>query len=66
MHPKPETIAKFRQIYHDDFGEELTVEEATRMWLDLMDFMILLFKKTPEEMGQSSTVNGSVKMERTS
>lgn len=65
MHPKPEIIDRFRRIYYDDFHEELTEEEATRMWLDLMDFMTLLFKKTPEETHQSSSGRGSAKMERT-
>lgn len=65
MHPKPEIIERFRRIYYDDFHEELTEEEATRMWHDLMDFMTLLFKKTAEEMRQSSSGSESVQRRST-
>lgn len=46
-------LREFQAAYRRDFGEELTEQEAARMWLDLMDFMTLLFKRTPEEMRQS-------------
>ena len=66
MNVDKKSVEELRRLYAEEFDEELTEEEAKRIWLDLMDFLTLLFKKTPEEMRQSSPGKGSAKMERTS
>jgi len=45
MKPRPEALNQFRKLYEEEFGDELSYEEAEAMWMRVMDLFLLLFKK---------------------
>ena len=54
MKPSQETIEQFRKAYQEEFGEEITAEEAYEKFLRVVNFLRVLFHPMPNR------TNGSV------
>lgn len=53
MKPRPEALNQFRKLYQEEFGDELSPEEAEAMWMRVMDIFLLICKR-PRPRGLSS------------
>jgi hypothetical protein len=43
-----EAIEEFRQIYKQEFGEEISKEKADQLGTNLVDLFKIIYKKIPE------------------
>lgn len=44
MKPDEKTIEKFRQLYSEEFGEEISKREALEKFLRLINFVRVIFR----------------------
>jgi len=58
MHLSKEAIEEFRQIYKQEFGEEISVEKADQLGTSLIDLFKIICKKIPEESGEELKKKG--------
>ena len=47
----PEALDEFRRIYEDEFGEEITRDQAQEMGTRLVDLLRLLLRPLPKANG---------------
>lgn len=62
MKPDPETILKFKTIYKEEFGEELSDEAAFEKFSRVVNVLrIIVYGRldTPEESGNLGAKSGS-------
>lgn len=60
MRPSKETLDEFMRLYEAEFNETLTADEATEMWVRVMDLYLVLYRKpvNSETLTQSGTADG--------
>lgn len=44
-----EKLDEFKQIYHRQFGEEISDEEAFEMGLELLNFLRVIYRPLPKD-----------------
>ena len=49
MKPSQETIEKFRKAYDEEFGEEISAEEAYERFLRLVNFLRVILQQRPQK-----------------
>ena len=50
MKPGDETIDKFRKAYFEEFGEEISKEDAFEKFLRLTNFLRVILRSIPPEV----------------
>lgn len=49
MKPSDETIEKFKQVYFEEFKENLSKDEAYEKFLRLVNFLRVILKSGPQD-----------------
>ena len=49
MQPNGKTIEEFMRLYEAEFDESLTTEEASEIWVHVMDLYITLYRYPKED-----------------
>lgn len=49
MQPSEDTLQELMRLYEAEFGESLTREEASEMWVRVMDLYITLYRYPRED-----------------
>jgi hypothetical protein len=55
MRPSKETLDEFMHLYEAEFNETLTEEEATEMWVRIMELYLVIYRKPVNPRAQPAT-----------